>query len=52
MRRPAVKGVRVQSPWQVDLLAGEASWVQMCGACWEGTCATCTCDDGPLPLST
>lgn len=52
MRHPAVKGVRVQSRWQVDLLAGEASWVQMCGACWEGTCATWTCDDGPWPLST
>lgn len=52
MRRPAVKGVRVLSPWQVDPLAGEASWVQMCGACWEGTCATWTCDDGPWPLST
>lgn len=53
MRRPAVKGVRsVQSRWQVDLLAGEASWVQMCGACWEGTCATWTYDDGPWPLST
>lgn len=51
MRRPAVKGVRVQSPWQVDPLAGEASWVQMCGACWEGTCATWTCDDCPWPLS-
>lgn len=52
MRRPAVKGVRVQSRWQVDLLAGEASWVQMCRACWEGTCATWTCDDGPWALST
>lgn len=50
VRRPAVKGVRVLSGWQVDQVAGEASWVQMCWACWEGTCATWTCD-GPWPLS-
>ena len=51
MRRPAVKGVRVQSGWRVDQVAREASWVQMCRACWEGTCATWTCD-GLWPLST
>lgn len=36
MRRPTVKGVRVQSGWQVDQVASEASWVQMCRAFWEG----------------
>lgn len=35
MRRPTVKGVRVQSGWQVDQVASEASWVQMCRAFWE-----------------
>lgn len=43
VRRLAVKGVRVQSRWQVDLVAREASCVQMYQACWEGTCATRTC---------
>lgn len=46
VRRPAGKGVRVQSGWRVDQVAAEASWVQMCWACWEGTCATWA-SDGP-----
>lgn len=51
MRRPMVKRVHVQSGWQVDQVAREASWVQMCYAFWEGACALWTCD-GPWPLST
>lgn len=51
MRRPMVKRVHVQSGWQVDQVAREASWVQMCYAFWEGACAIWTCD-GPWPLST
>lgn len=46
VRSPAGKGVRVQSGWRVDQVAAEASWVQMCWACWEGTCATWA-SDGP-----
>lgn len=51
MRRPAVKGVRVQRGWQVDQVASEASWVQMCQGCWEGDLRSWTCD-GPWPLWT
>lgn len=51
MRRPMVKRVHVQSRWQVDQVAREASWVQMCYVFWEGACAMWTCD-GPWPLST
>lgn len=46
VRRPAGTGVRVQSGWRIDQVAAEASWVQMCRACWEGTCATWA-SDGP-----
>ena len=51
MRRPAVKGACVQRGWQVDQVASEASWVQMCQGCWEGDLRSWTCD-GPWPLWT
>lgn len=51
MRCPAVKGVRVQRGWQVDQVASEASWVQMCQGCWVGDLRSWTCD-GPWPLWT
>lgn len=35
VQRPAVKGVHIQSGWQVDQVAGEASWVQMYQAFWR-----------------
>lgn len=36
VRHPMVKRVHVQSGWQVDQVAREASWVQMCYAFWAG----------------